>query len=170
MESIAGEKYPEKKRKNPKKSKKIQKESKKNPKRKFYRFFVFHFSCCFPKYKIAKKEPRGKRMATDKIWKAAEKGDKKAIERCLEQGESINSCDPSFRNTPLHWAVLGNYQFDKNELIDFLVERGADLNARMTLGRTPLHFAAYYGFCETATHLLELGADSTIQDDKGMDS
>ena len=64
------------------------------------------------------------------IYKAAEKGDLKAVKRLLEKGTNIKAKDELGR-TPLHWAT------DKN-MVELLIANGADVNAKDNKGETPL--------------------------------
>lgn len=57
--------------------------------------------------------------------------------------------------TPLHYAVR-NHRVD---MLDLLLEFGADLNARDTTGMTPLHIAAWMGLKEETQWLLAHGAE-----------
>lgn len=54
------------------------------------------------------------------------------------------------------------------ETIQFLVERGADLNARDDKGYTPLHRAAYKGRKGAAEYLLQKGLNANIEDKDGL--
>lgn len=57
----------------------------------------------------------------------------------------------------LYWAVhMNNIQFTKQ-----LIHRGANVNHRDCLGRTPLLIACYFGYFEIASFLMENGADMT---------
>ena len=53
------------------------------------------------------------------------------------------------------------------QIIQMLLEAGADINARDGAGRTPLLAAAESWHCETAILLLELGGDINAHDDEG---
>jgi hypothetical protein len=52
---------------------------------------------------------------------------------------------------------------DGQKCITFLVESGADVNARASNGSSPLHWAAGFGNARCVKTLLELGADPTIR-------
>ena len=57
--------------------------------------------------------------------------------------------------TPLHYACEnGNMQ-----LVEALVDRGADVNARDEIQSTPLHEASFNGHTDVALYLVGLGAD-----------
>ena len=55
-------------------------------------------------------------------------------------------------NTPLHVAAPMN-------LVELLVERGGDVNARNTEGETPLHCATHVGFLNYMKYLIAKGVD-----------
>ncbi len=53
--------------------------------------------------------------------------------------------------TPFYWAChLGNLQ-----IIQFLISKGADINAKSNLGRSPLGKTAYLGKWEVVNFLLQ---------------
>ena len=58
-------------------------------------------------------------------------------------------------NTALHQAC----EKHDNQLVELLVEHGADINCRDTEGFTPLHIAAIHGQMQVVKKLVELGAD-----------
>ena len=75
-------------------------------------------------------------------------------ELLLREGASVNAY--SFARTPLHRAVIGRHL----EMVDLLLEWGADVNATVASGRfdageTALHGAAFYGLFDIAERLLE---------------
>ena len=53
------------------------------------------------------------------------------------------------------------------EMVDLLIESGADVNDRQAGGFTPLHAAAQNGDVTTVERLLAAGADTTARTDKG---
>jgi ankyrin repeat protein len=58
------------------------------------------------------------------------------------------------KNTPLHWAIVGN-QF---EISQVLIEHHADINKTQNEGLNALHYAAMLGNIELIVLLLEHGA------------
>ena len=65
--------------------------------------------------------------------------------------------------TPLHYAALMGH----GDIAQFLVERGAQVNARHDGGRTPLHDAAMKGHSDLVRMLLLSGADINAPDKGG---
>ena len=97
------------------------------------------------------REPRGRRSATAEA----------SIRVLVEAGANVNAVNEA-DFTALHGAVFrGN-----NEVITYLVENGADINARDFRGRTPYRMAEgakqsfqFQGWPETAALLEDLGAN-----------
>ena len=79
----------------------------------------------------------------------------------LSKGVSFN--DLYNGGTAIHWAAKSN----STEIIDMLVNIGADMNAKGEDGETPLHWALFNGSVEAAMHLMEIGADRDNLNDKG---
>ncbi len=93
---------------------------------------------------------------------------KGAAEVLVAHGALIDSRD-DFGNTPLLEATSWSYHGDANYLnvIAFLLERGADVNAIDNNGATPLHNCAYGKDTEAIKFLLERSACREIVDKKG---
>ena len=66
--------------------------------------------------------------------------------------------------TPLHLAV-GSGNLD---MVKFLVEKGADINAKRADQGTPLHWACSAGFTECVMYLIEHGASINAADRFGI--
>ncbi|CAI5727446.1 unnamed protein product [Peronospora destructor] len=64
------------------------------------------------------------------------------------------------RRTPLHWAAVGGAL----EVVNLLLEAGADPNFQDARGRSPLHWAARLNKTDVVRSLLEGGADPKMVD------
>jgi hypothetical protein len=91
------------------------------------------------------------------IWVfATEPGNLKAFQRLLKAGANINTIDRKNANC-LHYAVFG----DNPDVVQHLVEAGANLEARTSYDETPLQLAVRRkGSCahQVAMALIEAGA------------
>lgn len=77
-------------------------------------------------------------------------------------GASVNQPD-KYGRTPLHVAAAVDYP----EMVQFLVQRGADLHARTGNElQTPVHFAARNDAPSSLKMLMKCGADITDKDFK----
>jgi hypothetical protein len=76
----------------------------------------------------------------DDIWTAARKGDLTALQQHIDAEVDIDDRDKKDESTPLHYAAY----YGQVETVKWLVEKGADKNARNNDGITPLD-AAYAG-------------------------
>jgi ankyrin repeat protein len=70
--------------------------------------------------------------------------------------------------TPLHSAVADDTGTDVKELVQMLIDAGADPNARSASGGTPLHTAGFTGNVPVTEMLLAAGADPDATDAKGL--
>ena len=68
------------------------------------------------------------------------------------------------RHTPLHYAA----GYNKPEVVELLLDKGADVHARSTLGIMPLHFATRYNTPEVVALLLDRGAPPDALADGGF--
>jgi len=89
------------------------------------------------------------------IHDAALRGDVRAVRRMLDADPELIRARTPLEKTPLHQAITSSNE----ELIDFLLERGADVNAKDKTGLTPLHVAAWWMATKIARQLLRHGAD-----------
>jgi ferric-dicitrate binding protein FerR (iron transport regulator) len=105
------------------------------------------------------------------IWTAAAQGNVEAVKRHLAAGAKIDGTFvapgiPASGATPLHLAVF----CDQGEMAQFLIKRGANLNARAKdkHGGTPLHWAAALGRLERSRQLIDSGADVNARDNNAF--
>ena len=98
------------------------------------------------------------------IHEAAQRNDCFAALKILRQDPGqLNARDAEHGNTPLHWAAYkGNLQ-----MVQLLVEQGADLNATTVEGYTPLRDAIYKNHHQVFNYLLEQGANPKLRDRRG---
>jgi Ankyrin repeats (3 copies) len=83
----------------------------------------------------------------------------------LEMGFEINKNSWKEDGTALHASANSGAP----TIVKWLLERGADVNARGRLGRTPLHLAAERNTSsKTVEILVECGADIHAKDDQGL--
>ncbi|GFF53558.1 hypothetical protein IFM46972_09807 [Aspergillus udagawae] len=85
------------------------------------------------------------------------------FKRLLVQGAHVDANDNSLRITPLHCAAYrGN-----DEMVDFLLDNGADGNAVTGDGSTALHLATEYGQRKAMKLLLSRHVNSQIANKQG---
>ena len=53
---------------------------------------------------------------------------------------------------------------DRHDVVDYLLDSGADIDARPYRNTTALHFAVQFGRVEMVRHLLHRGSSATIED------
>ncbi len=78
-----------------------------------------------------------------------------AVKKFLDQGGNINLQDEPGM-TPLHHAVNADHRGSHLEMIQLLIDRGANVKAIYDTHHTPLHLASH---AETAELLLKAGAN-----------
>ncbi|XP_050537848.1 transient receptor potential cation channel subfamily A member 1 isoform X2 [Daktulosphaira vitifoliae] len=76
-----------------------------------------------------------------------------------EKTQCLCSCDVQ-KMTPLHCAAM----FDRSEIVQYLIEEGADINALDKESRSPLLLAASRSGWRTVISLIRLGADVQVKD------
>src|SRR5260221_5759934 len=101
-------------------------------------------------------EPRDFNMWSPLHW-AAHYGDLEAMQVLLDCKADINF-RTSIDRTPLHEAVGRNAGANGLTVVRFMLEHGANANARMQ-GTTPLHLASKHGRSDVARLLIEHGAE-----------
>jgi ankyrin repeat protein len=94
------------------------------------------------------------------LMMAALRGNLAWTQRLLERGAQLNRKGW----TPLHYAATG----PEPQVVSFLLDRGADIEARSPNGTTPLMMAARYGAFDAAERLLARGAVPRARNDLGL--
>jgi tankyrase len=99
------------------------------------------------------------------LLEAAKSGDIEIVNRLVLNNrtpqELVNCCDSEGRrSTPLHFAA----GYNRIEVVQFLLEQGADVHAKDKGGLVPLHNACSYGHYEVTELLVQYGADVNVAD------
>jgi len=103
----------------------------------------------------------------DTIHRAADRGDRGAVEKFLAEGVDVNTkgdtiCQEGW--TPLHHAAFHG----QKSVAEVLLEKGAQVNATSQAGRTALHEAAWRGSTDLAQLLIAKGADVNAKSNRGL--
>lgn len=99
--------------------------------------------------------------ASKDIFEAVEAGRVSAVKKFLDDGVDVNIRNDA-GNTPLISASFPSHA--RKDVIDLLLDRGADINAKSSFGLTALHEAASQGNKEVVSRLIERGADVNAKD------
>ena len=91
-------------------------------------------------------------------------GRKELLKKCIKAGLDVMHRS-SQGHTALHYAAYNKK--DSIEIIDILLNSGADINDNNGTWGTPLHFAAERGTKEIVLYLLKKGAKVNIENSKG---
>ncbi len=99
------------------------------------------------------------RAPSSDIWTVASYGDMEGLSAYTSDSDQLDAHDPMFGVTPLGWAAVK----DHPNAAKYLLEVGADPNARYRDQNTPLHTASFFGRAEIAEYLLDAGADISLR-------
>jgi TonB family protein len=98
------------------------------------------------------------------IHDAAKAGDLAKTKALLEENPELISSKDKFGDTPLHKAAGEN----RKDAVEFLLAKGADVNARNNSDDTPLHYAAIGAHKEVVELLLAQKADVNARNKDGI--
>jgi len=98
----------------------------------------------------------------DNLVNLAGKGDVDGVRSLLDQGVNVNAKDSALGCTALVYAA----QWDKPDVVQLLLARGADINM-IGNGYTPLTVAAFLGRTDIVRILIDKGADVNKADESG---
>jgi ankyrin repeat protein len=94
------------------------------------------------------------------LTKAALTNNMEAVRLLLERGANPNAKSKTENETALMWAAEKRF----TDIVEALLDAGADLNAKSTKGKTALMVAVQYGSLDTVQALLRRGAKVDDED------
>ncbi|XP_066297501.1 death-associated protein kinase 1-like isoform X1 [Branchiostoma lanceolatum] len=94
------------------------------------------------------------------FFKASREGDVSRLRSYRKEGGDINIKEKGSMRSALHYAASRG----KLPAVEWLVSKGADVNAKDALRRTPLHEAAAKGRVKISQILITKGADVNVKD------
>ena len=100
------------------------------------------------------------------LFEASARADFKAVKSALDKGADPKAINQGFQ-TPLILALVHYPTHQKADVIELLLERGADVNAQDILGNSPLMFASVKENLDIPKLLLKKGADPNLSNKKG---
>uniref|UniRef100_A0A8C2Z5A5 Poly [ADP-ribose] polymerase n=1 Tax=Cyclopterus lumpus TaxID=8103 RepID=A0A8C2Z5A5_CYCLU len=99
-------------------------------------------------------------MALPELFEACRNGDVSRVKRLVDS-VNVNAKDMAGRkSTPLHFAA----GFGRKDVVEHLLQTGANVHARDDGGLIPLHNACSFGHAEVVSLLLCQGADPNARD------
>lgn len=93
-----------------------------------------------------------------------------AVQVLVDAGASLRARGKRFGSTPLMFACTERHSCQGGEIASFLLERGAELEARNDSGATPLLLAVRGGSRQVLEALLRFEPDLSARDEKGRDA
>jgi ankyrin repeat protein len=85
------------------------------------------------------------------------------VSRLLRAGADVNAKHGFLTLTPLLWACY----HDHEQVVQVLLEHGADIEAKDSQDWTPLHYACYKGRVAVVNELLSRGANNEAMNNRG---
>ncbi len=104
------------------------------------------------------------RRLGDELIAMVQAGDRVRVDAILRENPRLKSHQAEHVKTPLHFAA----EHDRLEIAEQLLAIGADLEAKVSWGMTPLAWAANMGSAKVGALLLERGARASLWTDAGL--
>lgn len=98
------------------------------------------------------------------LFNAIKRNDIEKVKELILAGFDVNTKDFYWGTIPLHHAVCANANI---EIVKFLLDNGAEVNAQNKYKSTPLHWAASFSNKYIVKLLLDNGATIDIKDNNG---
>jgi len=105
----------------------------------------------------------GQAVPPPEIHQAARQGDLTRVKALLDKTPDLLESRSEAGKTPLHFAAEGG----RADVVRYLLDKGAAVDARNADGDTPLHYAAGWGFMDVIALLIEKGADVAARNHEG---
>ncbi|XP_014886273.1 ankyrin repeat domain-containing protein 53 [Poecilia latipinna] len=95
-------------------------------------------------------------------------GELQTVQLIIEASPLWVNLSDSKGHRPLHAVLSSQRLSDTYTILKYLMEQGADINARSNSGETPLHIAATRGLLNCTEVLVKAGADILAKDKMGL--
>jgi len=102
----------------------------------------------------------------DSLHEAIQQGNLVKIKSLIDEDPALLELKTEDGRTPLHVAVMGGHK----ELVEYLIEEGANIDAQDKDGRTPLLNAIMFKKSDLARTLIKKGADVKIKCKEGANA
>ena len=118
--------------------------------------------------KLSEKEEQKKIQDEEEFLTAILLSDFAKVKYYINKGVNVNARSKHVESALRRFCAVDKHLYNK-DIIEFLVEHGADVNIRDEDGITPSMWAAIKNNPKLLKYLLENGADFTLKDNRGRD-